>query len=138
MRVALSLSLPPDPWTVAVAREVTTGTLDKLGILDDDIEDIRLALSEACTNVVRHSGTGNEYQVMVEITQRSCEIRVVDSGRGADFAALGRRTPDPGAPGGRGLPIIEAVVDRAEFHSDPPLGTAVHLLKTLRKRPGAP
>ena len=93
-------------------------------------------MSEACTNVIRHSGSDDEYEVHLDITQDSCEIRVVDSGRGLDFAAVERGMPGPSSAGGRGLAIIRSVADSAEFGSEPEAGTMVRLVKRLRREDG--
>lgn len=113
------------------------GALSRLAVADEDIDDIRLALSEACTNVIRHSGSDDEYEVRLDITEDRCEIRVVDSGRGLDFATVERGMPGPGSDSGRGLAIIRSVSDSAEFISEPETGTMVHLVKRLRRKNGS-
>jgi serine/threonine-protein kinase RsbW len=112
------------------------GALHRLSVSANDVDDIRLALSEACTNVIEHSGVDDEYEVRLDVDDQRCEIRVVDSGRGLDFAAVEKGLPDPMSPRGRGLAIIRAVVDGAEFTSEPEAGTMVRLVKQLSPRAG--
>jgi serine/threonine-protein kinase RsbW len=138
VKIEIGLCLPRDATTVALVRDVAMGALSKLGVADGDIDDIRLALSEACTNVIRHSGSDDEYEVRMDITEDRCEIRVIDSGRGLDFAAAQRGMPGPTSPGGRGLAIIGSVSDSAEFISEPEAGTMVHLVKRLHHQRGGP
>ena len=60
--------------------------------------DLLLAVTEACTNVLRHSGPGHRYEVVALVGRNRCVIEVVDNGRGFDPAAL------PGAPRVRSVP----------------------------------
>lgn len=131
MRLEIALCLPSEASTVSMVRDVAVSALYRLSVSPADIDDIRLALSEACTNVIEHSGVDDEYEVRLELDDHRCEIRVIDSGRGLDFAAVEQGLPDPMSPGGRGLAIIQAVVDAAEFSSEPEAGTMVRLVKHL-------
>ena len=67
--------------------------LQYLGVGRDRIEEIVLALTEACANVVQHAGEHEEYQVDVAIDDRMCRISVVDDGDGFDPRG------DPARPG---------------------------------------
>ena len=58
--------------------------LQYLGVVEDGIEEIVLALTEACANVVQHAGEHEEYQVDVAIDDDVCRISVVDDGDGFD------------------------------------------------------
>lgn len=138
MKLEIALCLPAEASTVSVVRDVAVGALSRLAVSAADVDDIRLALSEACTNVIEHSGVEDEYEVRLEIDSERCDIRVIDSGRGLDFAAVEKGLPDPMSPGGRGLAIIRGVVDSAEFSSEPEAGTMVHLVKHLRPETAAP
>lgn len=139
VRIEIALCLPRDESTVAVARDVAVGALSRLAVAAEDIDDIRLALSEACTNVIQHSGSDDEYEVRLEINDDVCEIRVIDTGGRLDFSTVERSMPGPDSPGGRGIAIINAVVDSVEFVSEPENGTMVHLVKRLGwRRDGRP
>lgn len=132
VKLSLALCLPQDAGTVAVARQVAAGALRAFGADHEVVEELRLALSEACTNVVEHSRADDEYEVRIEIDDNSCEIRVIDAGRGFDYAALEEAAPGSLSPRGRGLAIMRAVVDAVDFESAPEEGTMVHLVKRLR------
>jgi serine/threonine-protein kinase RsbW len=138
VKLEIALCLPQDASTVGMVRDVAVGALGQLGLTAACVEDIRLALSEACTNVIEHSGAEDEFEVRLEVSGDVCEIRVIDSGRGLDFEALEAPMPPPTAPRGRGLAIIRAVVDAVDFESEPEAGTMVHLVKRLEIEPGGP
>ena len=44
--------------------------------------DLLLAVTEACTNVLQHSGQGHRYEVVASIGENGCLVEVVDSGAG--------------------------------------------------------
>lgn len=132
MEIDITLCLPRDAETVKIARDIAVTALLRLGVTEDCAEDIRLALSEACTNVILHSRADDEYEVRLQVDQRSCQVRVVDAGRGFDVAKLASTRPDPASPGGRGVILMRALVDSTDFHSEPEDGTIVHLVKALQ------
>ncbi len=136
MRLVLSVFLPRDRATIPVSRHIVRDALREIGVAEDCAHDVSIAQSEACTNVVDHSGPGDEYEVSVEINGDRCTIRVVDTGRGFDEGVV-----EDGAAAdserGRGIQLMKALVDRVHFRSDAGAGTAVHLEKTLRFREDA-
>ena len=138
MKIELALCLPRDVETVALVRDVSIDALGRLGITPQCLEDVRLALSEACTNVIEHSDADDEYEVRLEVEDRRCEIRVIDAGTGFDFDSLGDAAPDDLSPRGRGVAIMRALVDTVHFTSEPEQGTIVHLVKELELEPDGP
>ena len=131
MRISLALSLPRDAATIPVARHIARDALREAGVTDDCSAAIEVALTEAATNVVQHSGPGDEYQVAVNLTADSCTIRVVDTGRGFDYSSFGGQVAEPSAEQGRGMNLMRALVDQVTFESKPEAGTIVHLEKRL-------
>jgi serine/threonine-protein kinase RsbW len=138
LRVSLSLQLPRDALSVPLARHIVLAAMVEVGVEDEDADAVQLALSEACANVVSHAGPGDDYEVTTTIGPSTCEIRVVDSGRGFDHASLNDEMAQLGAEHGRGLALMNAVVDAAHFVSEPERGTIVHLVKELHLDDGAP
>ncbi len=64
------------------------------GVDEGSIADLLLAVTEACTNVLRHSGQGRGYEIIARVAGNRCQLEVVDSGRGFDpNAALPGRRP---------------------------------------------
>ena len=131
MELTLNLRLPRDRMSVSVARHVVRHAVQELGVDDDCAHDIELALSEACTNVLLHSGPGEEYDVRVELADERCEIQVVDVGRGFDPERLPPPVVGPDAEWGRGLLIMTALVDRLRFRVKPTSGTVVRMEKDV-------
>jgi anti-sigma regulatory factor (Ser/Thr protein kinase) len=81
-----------------------------LGMPEDVTQDVRLAVTEACTNVVRHAYEEGEGAIEVIARPRggSLEIVIADEGRGMG------PSPDTDGPG-LGLPLISALAETVEL-----------------------
>ena len=132
MDIKVSLSLPRDSVSVPVIRHLTAQALRTLEVADECIEDIEMALSEACTNVLLHAAAGDEYQVSAGIDGARCVIEVIDAGHGFDSSSLAELSTAPTAEQGRGTAIMQHVVDKITFTNRPEAGTIVHMEKALR------
>lgn len=131
MEITLALNLPRDGLSVPVARRIVDTSMSTVGVERDCVDDITLALTEACTNVLKHSGPGDEYEVRVRLTDAVCSIEVCDIGHGFDFETLDDGDADSEAERGRGVQLMKLLVDRVRFQSKPQAGSVVHLEKQL-------
>ena len=133
MDCRFTLCLPRDEASVPVVRHVCRDALKLLGVADDCVGEVELAVTEACTNVLRHvAETEAEYEVSVNVNEIQCDIRVVDTaGTGFNHDLQGRDEAHPDAEGGRGIFIMRAMVDELNFVSEPEHGSVVHLVKKL-------
>ena len=133
LEVNLALCLPRDELTVPIVRHICTYAMGELAVAPQCVADITLALTEACTNVLDHSAGDEEYEVFISITQQRCSIRVKDRGAGFDYDDYDdRRNQTPNdAEHGRGISLIESLVDHVDFESEAEEGTIVHLYKDL-------
>ena len=145
MEIKMVLFLPRDAASVPVSRQVLDGCLETLGVTEDTRTDIALALGEACANVVQHAGSGVDYEVLATTRDGKCVIEVVNCGdrgeapvtAGADLGMPSAEPVPATAEHGRGLKIIDAVVDNLELTGDGHDGTTVHFEKNLSWLPGA-
>jgi len=147
MEIKMVISLPRDAASVPVTRRVLDCCLGALGVLPDTRADLALALTEACANVIRHAGPGDNYEVVATTRDGRCVIEVVDTGsieRGSVEKATEAKPPGKPSAGdaglsehGRGMKIINAVVDELTMTGNGPAGTTVHFEKDLDWRPGA-
>jgi len=136
MEITFTLSLPRDAGSVPVVRHLCRDALLKLGVAEDCVSDIELAVTEACTNVLHHaSGNEEEYEVVVFVDENVCQIRVVDRGTGFDHAGAGVSEAGHSSESGRGIFLMRALVDDLDFVSEPHQGTVVRLVKTLTLEP---
>ena len=131
MEIVFSLNLPREEASVPVVRHVCRDALKVLGLTADCISGIELAVTEACTNVLKHvEGFQDEYRVEVCINHELCEISVIDPGGGFDHEEHGDQA-HPSAESGRGIAIMKALVDEVHFSSKGGTRNVVHLIKKL-------
>ena len=105
----IRLTLPARPENVAVVRHVLAAFADALGLPTAVRDDLRLAVTEACTNVVRHA-YGDEdgvVDVVMRPSGKAIEVIVADSGRGHGPSG------DTAGPG-LGMALISALADSLE------------------------
>lgn len=138
MNIFFSLQLPRDAVSVPAVRRVCRCALEDLGVAAECVHDVQLAVTEACTNVLKHAdGTGEDYGVDIEVNDRECIIRVVDSGGGFTHEEFGREIAHGSAEGGRGIHLMRSLVDSMTFENRPSRGTVVHLHKSLEPAKGS-
>ena len=108
-RSNLRLVLPARAENVALVRHTVAAAAEERGLPLHMVEDMRLAVTEACTNVVRHAYTDEgDMEVNVELTGPGMRVVVEDQGRG-----IGHSTDSDGP--GLGLPVIAALVSELEI-----------------------
>ncbi|WP_017572978.1 ATP-binding protein [Nocardiopsis halotolerans] len=136
MDAVFSISLPRQAYTVAVARDVLGTLLDRAGVCGNCVDDILLAVSEACANAIDHGGPAHAYRVEAEMGERWCELRISHTGKAPDPTALAERfttdhtpLPDPDAESGRGILLMRYLMDEVAFEGEP--RTTVLLRKRL-------
>jgi len=122
------LTLPARPENVAVIRHVLGAFAEALQLPPDLIEDMRLAVTEACTNVVRHAYHGEPGPIDVTIRPNGDQLELIVSDQGAGIGP----SPDLAGPG-LGLPLIAALADHVEIEHAPSRGS--RLAMSFRCRP---
>src|SRR5919197_5995627 len=123
------LTLPARPENVAVIRHVLGAFAEALQLPAELVEDMRLAVTEACTNVVRHAyHDGEPGPIDVVIRPTGDKLDLVVSDRGAGIGP----SPDMSGPG-LGLPLIAALADYVEIEHGPSRGST--LAMSFRYRP---
>jgi serine/threonine-protein kinase RsbW len=85
--VRFCLLFPREALSIPVMRRVLGDILHRVGVDDASISDLLLAVTEACTNVLRHSGQGLGYEIIARLTGNHLQLEVIDNGRGFDPAA---------------------------------------------------
>jgi serine/threonine-protein kinase RsbW len=122
----LELTLPARPENVAVVRHALGGFGDALDVPDQALADIKLAVTEACTNVVVHAYPDGDGPLGISAWVRGDQLTVVvhDEGRGM--------LPRPDSPGlGLGLPLIATLADSLELGSGKGERTEVRMTFSL-------
>ena len=135
----IELEIPARAEFVALARLVVSALASSDSTLADErIDDLKLAVSEACTNAIEaHDAAGSAERVLVrcQAGTEALEVCVEDRGQGFDPSDLPDHPPvtDPDRlkfERGLGIPLIRALVDEVEF-SPTDSGTSVRLVMRL-------
>ena len=140
--VSLRLLLPRDAASIPVVRHLSEYALRELGCLEDCCFDVGLAITEACANVIQHAASGEAYAVQVSIEAQQCQISVVDAGptsfdTAGAAASVRERSEDVMSESGRGIAIINAVMDDITFDVRPESGTLLRMVKALAFEEGS-
>ena len=135
--VAILLTIPAKPEYISLGRLALTGIAGLRGepLADEVLGDLKLALTEACTNSVRHAygGAGGAVSIAYELHADRLVVEVVDEGPG--FEPDHGRAPfdeeDELSEGGLGIAIIEALTDEFEITRGDGGGSRLRFVKRL-------
>ncbi len=131
----VKLDIPAKAEYVVLGRLALAGLMKSSGFSEDAVADLKLALTEACSNSVRHAYGEVDGQVHLVFTMHDDRvvIEICDDGAGFDVSQVdcpecsgvsGLRTD-----GGMGISIIRAVVDGFALHNLADGGTSLVLTK---------
>lgn len=124
----IEIKVPAKPEYVGVVRLSTSGIANRMGFSYEDIEDLKVAISEAITNAVKHAYKGSdegEITIGFGVYTDRLEIMVADHGGSFDLSNV---KEDIGPyqqnddiedlrEGGFGLFLIDALMDKVEINS---------------------
>lgn len=132
----VEVRIPSDLKFVRVVRLAVSGVASMMPFTYDDIEDIKLAVSEACNNAIIHANDrrGGE-EVIIQLsarTDRLC-IAIEDHGAGIppDKRQEAARPPEALEERGLGLFLIQALMDEVNYETSDQTGTRVQMVKRV-------
>jgi anti-sigma regulatory factor (Ser/Thr protein kinase) len=125
----LDLVLPAVPSSVQKARDAAAAVVSNLVRGNRLADDVRLCVSEAVTNVVRHAygRDGGDVEILVEREDDEVSVVIRDTGKGMTKAER------EGRVGGFGLKIIAKIADRYRISTTPNAGVEVEMIFGERK-----
>ena len=126
----VQLTLPARAENVAVVRHALGGLGEALALHPQTLSDVKLAVTEACTNVVVHAyGSGEgPMEIAASIDGDALRVTVRDEGMGI--------VPRPDSPGlGLGLPLIATLTESLELGKAPDDRTEVTMVFRLEQVP---
>lgn len=115
------LTIPAKAEYVSLCRLALSGLARVRPLDDETLADLKLAITEAASNSVRHaySGGGGVVEVVYRLAGSRLEVEVADSGVGFDLLPRdGNGSGEELYEGGLGIAIIQAVADDFELSSD--------------------
>jgi serine/threonine-protein kinase RsbW len=130
----VTLRIPGQAEYVAVARLTVAGIASRMGFPYDAVDDIKVAVGEACTNAIEHAAPDAPeaaIEICCQVESEFLVIEILDQGKGFDPAMESQ--PDPLAGGGLGLVLIRALMDEVQLNSRTGKGTQVRMVKRLSK-----
>ncbi len=110
------LTIPAKPEYITLGRLALTGLARLQPLSDEELADLKLALTEACSNSVRHAypEAGGFVEIVYELTDDRISIEVSDEGEGFEPAEEDAEA-DGLTEGGLGIAIIRAITDQLEI-----------------------
>jgi anti-sigma regulatory factor (Ser/Thr protein kinase) len=128
LATCLQLNLPPDPASVRRARAAVGDAVAELSDEERLADDVRLCVSEAVTNVVRHAYSGrSRAEVEVVVTHEDDELHVTVRDTGVGLRRSGRAA----RAGGFGMRIMEKLASSLAITTSPRTGTEVRMVFEL-------
>lgn len=131
---SISLTLPSSPEYVLLARLVVGQAGRLAGLEPEEVYDLKLAVTEAVTNVIRHASV-ERYEIEYRILPFGVEVSVSDAGGGFSVAEL---TGEPDEHGGFGLAVIRNLVDELVLDSARGGGTRLKMIRHAAPSTGEP
>lgn len=126
----IRMEINSNPEYVGIIRLTTSGIANKIGFSMDDIEDLKVAVSEACTNAIKHSND-NMFNITFSILENGLTIEIQDNGKGYDVDNAAKPDLENPKENGLGLFIIQTLMDDVSIESKENQGTIVKMTKYL-------
>ncbi|HEY3462276.1 MAG TPA: ATP-binding protein [Gaiellaceae bacterium] len=130
------LRVPARAEYVALARLALSGLADIVALPDELLADLKLALTEAVSNSVRHAYAGESGFVSIayELSGTALAVEVVDDGKGFDPERPAPLEGEELTEGGLGIAIIRTIADDFELRSRPGVrGSRLRFVKRLQR-----
>ncbi|MBP1153909.1 MULTISPECIES: anti-sigma B factor RsbW [unclassified Paenibacillus] len=137
----VSLTLPAEAEYIDLVRLTLYGISSKLGFSYEEIEDMKVAVAEACNNAVVHAydpGISGQMEVSFERIEDGLRIIIKDHGPSFDFnekvsraGSLHEKTLNEINVGGLGIYLMQALMDEVEVITG--VGTEVILTKRVSR-----
>ena len=127
----VELKIPSKAEWVAVARLAVAAVANRLNFSIEDIEDVKLAVAEACTNCIQHAHGSEQIEITCETEPDALTVRVRDDGRAARPEAVNAEKADEARVGGLGVFLIRSLMDSVEYDVHPERGTNLVMTKKV-------
>jgi serine/threonine-protein kinase RsbW len=132
---SVRLRIPAKAEYVTLCRLALTGLAQLRAIDDATIADLKLALTEAVSNSVRHAygdGANGHVDIRYELRPDRLEVEVLDDGAGFDPDEKPTFDGEELSEGGLGIAIIRTIADEFEIRSQPGVpGSRLRFAKLL-------
>ena len=140
----VTLTIPAKPEYITLSRLALTGLSRVRPLADETLAELKLALTEATSNSVRHaySNSQGRVQISFELREDRLIVEVSDDGLGFAWPEVEQRGAEQPAgengardqelsEGGLGIAIIRSIADELELDSEPQGGSRLRFVKLL-------
>lgn len=127
----VELRIPARPEWVALARLAAATVANRIHFSLDDIEDIKIAVAEACAAIIQHDAHGEFIDLTCEALESALQVRVRDSGR-HETAAARQVNFEEARAAGLGIFVIRSLMDEVAYDVDAHSGTDLTMIKRLQ------
>jgi serine/threonine-protein kinase RsbW len=126
------LTIPARAEYITLCRLALTGLSRLRPLSDETLADLKLAITEACSNSVRHAYPSEDGHVEITytLTGEALEVEVCDEGAGFEPGAPAERADDL-SEGGLGIAIIRSIADELEIGPRAGGGSRLRFVKNL-------
>jgi serine/threonine-protein kinase RsbW len=131
---SVRLTIPARPEYITLGRLALTAIAGLRPVSDETLHDLKLALTEACTNSVKHAyAEGGEgiVDIVYELQPDRLAVEVGDAGAGFELRDPNGSNGDELSEGGLGIEIIRAVTDEVEIEAREGGGSRLRFVKFL-------
>jgi serine/threonine-protein kinase RsbW len=128
----IELTLPNKPEFVSIARLTASVIANNMGFDIEDIEDIKVAIGEACNNSVIHGNKAAHIQMKFICEPNQFVAEIVDEGEGFDIEEYEKPDLDNYQGRGLGIFIMESLMDDVSIESMMGNGTRIRLIKEIQ------
>jgi serine/threonine-protein kinase RsbW len=127
----VELRIPPRAEWAAVARLTVAAVASRLDFSLDDIDDLKLAVAEACTHAIQRSIGEHPVELIFEAHEDSIVVTVRDSSTSARLESVDDEALADNQIGALGLFIIRSVMDEVDYRVDPRDGGELVMTKRV-------
>jgi len=132
---SVRLTIPAKPEYITLGRLTLTALAGVRPVSDETLHDLKLALTEACTNSVQHAyqdGRAGTVEILYELEPDRLAVEVADQGAGFEVAEdWDGGDGDELSESGLGLAIIRALADEVEIGPRDDGGSRLRFVKLL-------
>jgi serine/threonine-protein kinase RsbW len=132
MKDSVSITLPSKSEYVSIARLTASVIANNIGFDIEEIEDIKVAVGEACNNAVIHGNDlDSKFNIEFKILSDKFTVEVSDNGKGFEITEYSE--PDLMNPkeNGLGIFIMKSLMDEVEIKSLVDTGTSIIMSKYI-------
>lgn len=132
MKESAVITIPSHPKYLGVVRSVTAKMGELYGLKPDEIEDVKRAVDEACSNVIKYACEGKPGQtigITYRLTGEGFEVIMEDTGVKAQPETIRGRSLDDVRPGGLGVHLIRKAFDIVSFDEKKTEGNRLRLVR---------